>query len=178
MVLEKKTKLLKIAVAGLTNAGKSTLVKTIAEISHFSTDIISPSENRETTIAIDFGVLRLNEYYAIYLYGLPGQDRFSFMWDVVRRGTEGFIYLTEASQINDEIDLKRYQVISKKFAKPHVVGVTKMDMVDNKETSMEMARFRLRLPLNRILLPCDPRKKDSSKTLLIALLQEIIDSNL
>lgn len=176
MLFSRKTGVLKIAVAGLPNAGKSTLVRTIAEMSHFSTDVMSPVENRETTVAVDFGVLKLNEYYSIYLYGLPGQDRFSFMWDVVRRGTDGFIYLTEANQENDSEDFYRYESTLKTFELPHVIGVTKLDLVDNKEFALEMARFRLRISLERVVLPCDPRNKDSSKTLLIALLQEIINS--
>jgi hypothetical protein len=36
----------------------------------------------QTTVAMDYGVLALDGGVQLHLYGTPGQERFSFMWDM------------------------------------------------------------------------------------------------
>jgi signal recognition particle receptor subunit beta len=50
-----------------------------------------------TTVAIDYGELDLGEQGRLLLYGLPGQSRFRFMFDVVRDGLLGAAVLVDAT---------------------------------------------------------------------------------
>ena len=45
-----------------------------------------------TTVAMDYGVMHLDDGEKIHLYGTPGQARFDFMWDILTTGGIGLIY--------------------------------------------------------------------------------------
>ena len=73
----------KIVVTGPFSAGKTTLIRTISEITVLSTekDITDHTKSRkaETTVAMDFGRITIDRDLVLYLFGTPGQDRFDFM---------------------------------------------------------------------------------------------------
>lgn len=175
-MLPVQKKFLKIVIAGLPNTGKSTLVKTLSELSVVNTDKFSPLEQRETTVAMDFGILQLSENYAIYLYGLPGQERFSFMREVIKGGVEGFIYLTEAGQKKYEEDLRHFKETIDVFKAPYVIGISKLDLYFGIKDIVEDVKYRLMLPDDENIYYCDPRDRDSSKQLLVASVEKILIS--
>src|SRR5437016_3616917 len=84
----------KIVVTGPVGAGKTTFINTISEVKTVSTEAgISHGTDEArlggpglegkdtTTVGIDFGQLSLSGGLELYLFGTPGQERFSFMWD-------------------------------------------------------------------------------------------------
>lgn len=54
-----------------------------------------------TTVGMEFGTLRAEDdgfAVELNLYGVPGQERFSFMWDIVSAGMDGFFLIVDASR--------------------------------------------------------------------------------
>ena len=47
------------------------------------------------TVAMDYGVIRLDEDTKVHLYGTPGQERFNFMWEILSKGSMGLILLLD-----------------------------------------------------------------------------------
>src|SRR5438874_7313007 len=93
----------KIVVTGPFAAGKSTLIRTISEITVLSTekDITDETKARksETTVAMDFGRITIDKDLVLYLFGTPGQDRFDFMWEILGEGMLGYVLLLDAQRM-------------------------------------------------------------------------------
>src|SRR5258708_18946990 len=93
----------KIVVTGPFAAGKTTLIRTISEITVLSTekDITDETRSRksETTVAMDFGRITIDKDLVLYLFGTPGQDRFDFMWEILGEGMIGYILLLDATRM-------------------------------------------------------------------------------
>ncbi len=77
----------KIVVTGSFSAGKTTLIRTISEITVLSTeqDITDDTRSRKaaTTVAMDVGRITLDRDLVLYLFGTPGHERFDFMWEIL-----------------------------------------------------------------------------------------------
>ncbi len=91
----------KIVFIGEPGAGKSTCVSALSDIPVISTDVDCTDALAElketTTVALDYGELDLGEQGKLLLYGLPGQSRFQFMFEVIRHGLLGAVVLVDAS---------------------------------------------------------------------------------
>ena len=92
----------KIVVTGPFAAGKTTLIRTISEITVLSTErgITDDTKARkaETTVAMDFGRITIDRDLVLYLFGTPGQERFDFMWEILGEGMLGYVLLVDASR--------------------------------------------------------------------------------
>ena len=40
----------------------------------------------QTTVAMDFGRITIDDELILYLFGTPGQRRFDFMWEILSEG--------------------------------------------------------------------------------------------
>ena len=58
-------------------------------------------EKTTTTVAIDFGTIRLDESLKLYLFGTPGQDRFGFMWHDICLGALGALVIVDTRRLDD-----------------------------------------------------------------------------
>src|SRR3954449_7174019 len=92
----------KIVVTGPFAAGKTTLIRTISEITVLSTEkgITDKTRSRkaETTVAMDFGRITIDRELVLYLFGTPGQERFDFMWEILGEGMIGYLLLVDAER--------------------------------------------------------------------------------
>src|SRR5512133_325374 len=100
----------KIVVTGPFNAGKTTFIKAVSEISVLSTERrVSDGTawgEGETTVAMDFGRITVSDDVVLYLFGTPGQERFSFMWETLSEGMLGFVLLVDAEDSSSFEDAK------------------------------------------------------------------------
>ena len=73
----------KLAIIGEVGAGKTQLVKTLSEISPLETEAKSSIDigKEYTTVGIDYGRITLADDMALGIYGVPGQERYSFLWE-------------------------------------------------------------------------------------------------
>jgi small GTP-binding protein len=169
----------KIVVTGPFSAGKTTLIRTISEITVLSTekDITDETRSRknETTVAMDFGRITIDRDLVLYLFGTPGQERFDFMWEILGEGMLGYVLLVDATR---EDSLQEAVPILEAFRRmarvPFVVGLNRAGGLD--EAEEERVRAVLELAPDIPVVPCDALDRESVKSVLLALLYAVVDS--
>lgn len=124
----------KIVVTGPVGAGKTTAIATLSDIAPVRTDAAASDMTRklkpETTVAFDYGVVHLHGAERVHLYGTPGQERFDFMWDILRKGAAGVVLLIDNSRREPFRDLDFFidafgdLIASTQLA----IGITRMDI--------------------------------------------------
>jgi uncharacterized protein len=91
----------KLLFVGEPGAGKTTCIAAVSDIEPVTTDVGCTDElaliKATTTVALDYGELDLGAQGRLLLYGLPGQSRFRFMYDVVREGLLGVAVLIDGA---------------------------------------------------------------------------------
>ena len=121
-----------IAITGNVGAGKTSFIRTISEIEVVSTEKKASDEvsslKKETTVALDFGRLTLNEEQVLYLYGTPGQSRFDFMWDIIIEKAHAYILLIDAHRPQYFHNGRRiFNFMQNKVDLPMLIGLTHTD---------------------------------------------------
>ena len=95
------TTLYKIVFAGSVGSGKTTAIQSLSDIEVVSTEANASDEVRKlkptTTVAMDYGLMRLDNGDQVRLYGAPGQKRFDFMWDILTENALGLVLLVNAA---------------------------------------------------------------------------------
>ncbi|MDP3711827.1 MAG: ATP/GTP-binding protein [Mycobacteriales bacterium] len=168
----------KIVVTGPFSAGKTTLIRTISEITVLSTekDITDNTRSRkaETTVAMDFGRITIDRDLVLYLFGTPGQDRFDFMWEILGEGMLGYVLLVDATRPDSIEEAVGILAAFRKMARvPFVVGLNRAAGLDPSDE----ARVRAALALGDEVpvVPCDATDRESVKAVLLALLYSVVD---
>lgn len=120
---------LKIVFTGPMGAGKTTAIAAVSDCAPVSTEVSNNDRQAfakdSTTVALDFGQLALPHGTVVRLYGTPGQERFSFMWEILGRGAMGVILLIDATSAAALSDVKHYAEAFRRISpqQPLVVGV-------------------------------------------------------
>ena len=123
---------IKIVFTGPMGAGKTTAIRSISDIPPVSTEVDNTDrasfDKESTTVALDYGQLLLEDGTAVRLYGTPGQERFSFMWEILCAGAIGVILLIDGSSANALRDLRTYAEAFQRINpnQPFVIGVGRM----------------------------------------------------
>ena len=169
----------KIVVTGPFAAGKTTLIRTISEITVLSTekDITDETRSRktETTVAMDFGRITIDRDLVLYLFGTPGQERFDFMWEILGEGMLGYVLMLDATRPESAEEGRTILEAFRRMARvPYVVALNRSDGLD----PAEEARVRETLDLDPDVpvVPCDATDRESVKAVLLALLYAVLDS--
>ena len=170
---------LKIVVVGGFGVGKTTMVGSVSEIRPLSTEEVmttagvgiddskAVTAKTTTTVAFDFGRITLTDEMVLYLFGAPGQERFWFLWDRLFAGTLGAVVLVDTRRLADSwyaIDRLEHHGL------PFVVA---RNNFDEPEFTLDEVREALSLRPEVPLLDCDARKRDSSRDVLIALVNHL-----
>jgi signal recognition particle receptor subunit beta len=168
----------KIVVTGPFAAGKTTLIRTISEITVLSTErgITDSTRSRknETTVAMDFGRITIDRELVLYLFGTPGQERFDFMWEILGEGMLGYVVLVDAEREDSLVEAAGILDAFRRMARvPYVVALNRSPGIDQDDE--RRIRERLDLPVDVALLPCDATDKESVKAVLLALLYAVLD---
>jgi small GTP-binding protein len=168
----------KIVVTGPFSAGKTTLIRTISEITVLSTekDITDHTKSRkaETTVAMDFGRITIDRDLVLYLFGTPGQDRFDFMWEILGEGMLGYILLVDSSRPDSLEEAIGILAAFRKMARvPFVVALNRAPGLDPSDETR--VRSVLELGDEVPVVPCDATDRESVKAVLLALLYSVVD---
>ena len=170
------TKLYKLVVTGLFNAGKTTFINTLSEIDPANTDRKTTRRpeakvKSTTTVALDYGQVKLSDRVNIHLFGTPGQDRFDFMRELLAEGMHGFIFLIDST---DRAGLQSATELFVRFQKrekvPYLLVANKAD-----QTGLSQAEIRrqLNLPQKQPIVPCVATDKASAWTVVEQLIAMI-----
>ena len=160
----------KIVVTGPFAAGKTTLIRTISEITVLSTekDITDETRSRkaETTVAMDFGRITLGADMVLYLFGTPGQDRFWFLWDELVRGAVGGVVLADTRRMQDCFAAVDY------FEALDIPFVVAVNLFEGEATHHpRQVREALTVPANVPIVLCDARRKTHVQETLVLLVE-------
>lgn len=123
-----------ILFAGPMGAGKTTAIQTLSEIDVVLTEATNTErdvvDKPTTTVALDYGEITIGDEDKVRLYGVPGQRRFDFMWEILKERAIGMVllvnndapdavalmleYLGEFSELHDRggvvIAISRYDI--------------------------------------------------------------------
>ncbi len=169
----------KIVVTGPFAAGKTTLIRTISEITVLSTEKGITDETRsrksDTTVAMDFGRITIDRDLVLYLFGTPGQDRFDFMWEILGEGMLGYVLLVDATRPDSLDEAVGILDAFRRMARvPFVVGLNRAEGMD--EAEEERIRKTLDLDPDVPVVPCDATDRESVKSVLLALLYAVVET--
>lgn len=168
----------KLIFAGPVGAGKTTAIATISDTKVLNTDTKATDMTSErkatTTVAMDYGSMRLDDETQIHLYGTPGQERFNFMWDILTEGGIGLLLLIDNTRANPLQDLDFYTKSFREFINTTqlVVGVTRMDEYRGLEIK-DYAQALVKLNLHAPVFEVDAREKADVSVMVKALLYSL-----
>ncbi|MBL8265325.1 GTP-binding protein [Steroidobacter sp.] len=166
---------LKIVFTGPMGAGKTTAITAVSDFPPVSTEMRNNDQQsfakESTTVALDLGQIGLEDGTVVRLYGTPGQERFSFMWEIIGRGAMGVILLLDGSSPAVLDDLKTYTEVFRRIApeQPFVIGVGRTRPDDNAQIEACM-RVLEALQFSAPMFSVDVRKREDVLLLIETLL--------
>jgi signal recognition particle receptor subunit beta len=170
---------LKLVITGPMGAGKTAAIQSISTVPVVSTEASAFHESSHhahkltTTVAMDYGELRMSDGRLLMIIGTPGQSRYDFMCTILARGALGLIILIDHTASDPVADLKYFlNLYSEVLAStPCVVGITHADetsdgSLDPYHRLLAAAGFATAVPV----FPLDARSPDD----IVAVLQCIL----
>jgi small GTP-binding protein len=177
-VNRRSSRTVKIVVTGPFDAGKTTFIRTISEITVLSTERAvstnGASADDRTTVAMDFGRITVGKDLALYLFGTPGQERFEFMWDILAEGMLGFVLMVDASRADSVEEARRIRAHFDATADvPSVVAINKA--AGDEDAAIAETRAALELPDHVPVVVTDARDRDAVKRTLLTFLRTVLE---
>lgn len=120
-----------ILVAGPMGVGKTTAIGALSEIPVVRTEALNTDLARNTkattTVALDYGEITLDGGDKVRLYGVPGQERFEFMWRILQKRALGMMLLVDDSAAQPQADLEHFLDVFAELCRRDavVVGITR-----------------------------------------------------
>lgn len=155
-------------------AGKTTAIASLSDIPMVTTEAVNNDPDAHvkemTTVAMDYGQITMHDSEVVRLYGVPGQERFDFMWRIFESRAVGLMLLLDATAKNpiDDLDyfLDKFRELVRRGAV--VVGITQTDIAGSKSVEPYYARLRERRQFMPVF-EVDARNRDQMIVMLSSL---------
>ncbi|MGW4023629.1 GTP-binding protein [Streptomyces sp. NPDC005009] len=172
----------KIVIVGGFGVGKTTMVGSVSEIKPLTTeetmtqagvgvdDNFGSASKTATTVAMDFGRIKITDQLVLYLFGTPGQQRFMQLWEDMARGALGALLLVDPGRLEET-----FPVIDliERYGLEYAIAVNCFDPAAT--YSEAEVREALDLLPDTPVVYCDARDQQSSARALIALVRHLLD---
>jgi hypothetical protein len=168
----------KLVFAGPVGSGKTTAIRTLSDIDVVSTEAMASDEvqrlKKTTTVAMDYGLMKLDSGDQVRLYGTPGQKRFDFMWEILTENALGLVLMIKGNAPDPVADLQEYVTEFRDFIDKTalVVGVTHTDQ-GAWDARLQIAKALADLGLPPCVMDADARNRAHMATLVKALIYGI-----
>ncbi len=165
----------KLVLAGPVGAGKTTAIRSITDHEPVSTEMPlsegATGDKTTTTVALDFSTVVLDDGTPLLVYGVPGQERFSFMRPILLREAFGVAVIVNGSDadVAEQCEYWVREVVASDDAMPIVVGITHTDLCP----SFSLGPIRDAIRRCGVVVPAftfDARDREQAMHLMRALL--------
>ena len=169
---------LKIVFTGPPEVGKTSAIASISDEGCIEVDAtasdVSKGKNHRTTVALDYGSVKLEGGERIHLYGTPSQERFDFMWDILTDGGVGLVVLLDNSRPKPFQDMSYFLEKFQHFIDRTqvIIGITHMDIV-NEPCIEQYHDYLNKSGLSVPIFEVDARNKQDVSMLIKGLLYSI-----
>ncbi|MBP5936750.1 ATP-binding protein [Streptomyces sp. LBUM 1476] len=177
--------MLKILIAGGFGVGKTTMVGAVSDIEPLSTEEVMTAAGQATddldgiksktttTVALDFGRLTLpgDVPLELYLFGMPGQDRFTDYWHDLAYGAAGAVVLADTRRLTVS-----YPAIDffEQMRLPFVIALNEFDGAHRYHP--EQVRTAMDLHPGIPVVTCDARSQAAAVGTLVTLIEHALDA--
>lgn len=168
----------KIIIAGPVGAGKTEAIRSLSDKEIVSTEALASDEvkfmKKTTTVAMDYGIMKLDTGEQVRLYGTPGQKRFDFMWEILSENALGLILLLNAENPDPVQDLQDYleSFIPLVQSSALVVGITHAENM-SWDLQQKLSDYLVSLELPANVVTVDARSREQMQGLVSSLIFSI-----
>ncbi len=171
---------LKLVITGPTDDLRTRFIRAISEIKpvtinrDLKSGKITGDKDAKTTAAMSFGRITVEDELKIYLFGMPGQRHFDFMWKILGEGMLGFVFIVDSTQPQTFRDAKA--IFEKFHDQAHVPYVIAADNAKQVDAWRPVdIRIAMRLDNDATIIPVDSHDPASVKQVLLQLIYHISD---
>ncbi len=172
----------KILIASSDGADKSTAIRSISdtnvEVPNSGSDDRASDSSALPVAPMDYGSLDISDTERILVYGVPSNEQFKFIWDILQKGAIGLVLLIDNRSQDPLTDLETYLTMFEEFVNKTgvVIGINRTPErlhpdIHEYHEHLQRAKYAGKSPPP--IMEIDPTNKSEMKRLLLSLIFHI-----